>query len=75
MMALDSSLWSGLKHLMTFIGKSLEFAFWADGEPNNMNNEDCVQIYQPLQGRWRDISCNSTDQVIMCERLLPIGKK
>ena len=39
-------------------GAALPFTNFAPGEPNNVNNEDCVEAFQ--DGRWNDISCDSS---------------
>ncbi|XP_032906729.1 CD209 antigen-like protein C [Amblyraja radiata] len=32
--------------------------FWNKGEPNNENDEDCVEMY--IGGNWNDLPCNGT---------------
>ncbi len=43
------------------------YCSWAQGEPNDNQNEDCAQVLS--DGRWNDIPCSNTLQTV-CE-LLP----
>ncbi|MDC0710701.1 CotH kinase family protein [Stigmatella sp. ncwal1] len=38
---------------------SINFTLWATSEPNNQNNEDCVQLYGEA-GTWNDVTCAGT---------------
>lgn len=31
--------------------------FWAEGEPNDARNEDCVEI-SPTNRKWNDLNCS-----------------
>lgn len=54
--------WLGLTDQVTegqfkwVTGEPLSYTNWAGGEPNNLLNEDCVQM-QLLSGKWQDVSC------------------
>ncbi|KAM8785461.1 C-type lectin domain family 4 member F isoform 2-T2 [Rhynchonycteris naso] len=41
-------------------GTSFNFQFWFENQPDNWNNEDCIQIQQ----KWNDIKCNTLHQWI-----------
>ena len=43
----------------------LPFSAWAPGEPNNVNNEDCVELADP---GWNDVPCEGdTKNAFICE--------
>ncbi|XP_066541579.1 C-type lectin domain family 4 member F-like [Hoplias malabaricus] len=48
-------------------GSALTTAYWAEGEPNNLNEEDCVHMSDRKNKTWNDLSCSSKRQWI-CER-------
>lgn len=64
------SYWIGLTDIAAegkFVwvnGAPLTYTNWAPGEPNNANNEDCVQTVGNYQ--WNDIGCTVT-LAYMCE--------
>ncbi|BFZ08891.1 hypothetical protein BsWGS_11930 [Bradybaena similaris] len=38
----------------------ISFTNWHSGEPNNNNNdEDCLNMYEPLNYNWNDESCDN----------------
>ena len=39
-------------------GSSLTYVSWSAGEPNNMNDEDCLELAY-TGGYWNDIWCSS----------------
>jgi len=39
-------------------GTCVDFLAWADGEPNNMGDEDCTVMYR--SGFWNDSGCNNS---------------
>ncbi|XP_044276260.1 collectin-46-like [Varanus komodoensis] len=45
-------------------GENISFTNWAPNEPNNSNNEDCVQLLD--NGFWNDNSCDG-DYLFICE--------
>ena len=47
-------------------GKNLTYLPWSGGEPNNWDNEDCLNIYRD-SSKWNDITCESKLPSI-CER-------
>ncbi|GMI60556.1 hypothetical protein ScalyP_jg8565 [Parmales sp. scaly parma] len=47
---------------------SNSFTRWAPGEPNNLGNEDCVEMY--ANGMWNDFSCAAVRQ-FLCVQSLP----
>ena len=38
-------------------GRCKRYTNWQHGEPNNLGNEDCTQMYG--NGRWNDLKCSS----------------
>jgi hypothetical protein len=40
---------------------------WADGEPNNWEEQDCVQLLPPWGHKWDDDFCNYQKKAI-CEK-------
>lgn len=44
-------------HFSWVDGTKTDYLNWARGEPNNLNDEDCVSIDQ--SGKWNDNSCNT----------------
>ena len=44
---------------------------WSPGEPNNANNEDCVEIYTGNGGFWNDIDCSRTWSHLVCNKYDP----
>lgn len=63
--------WIGLNDLETegtfkwASGEPVTYTRWASGEPNNLNNEDCVQLYP--DGTWNDKTCTSPWYRYICE--------
>ncbi|XP_062987740.1 mannose-binding protein C-like [Elgaria multicarinata webbii] len=45
-------------------GETIGFTNWNEGEPNNLSQEDCVEIFE--NGLWNDVAC-STEYLIVCE--------
>jgi hypothetical protein len=64
--------WIGLNDIdveNTFVwvtGDPLDFELWAQDEPNNSGNEDCVEI-ATTAGEWNDEGCGETRHYV-CER-------
>ena len=46
-------------------GVRATYTNWSPGEPNNVGNEDCVEIY--AGGKWNDISCYSR-KAFICDK-------
>ena len=46
-------------------GTRVSYFNWSPGEPNNVGNEDCVEIY--AGGKWNDISCYSR-KAFICDK-------
>lgn len=46
-------------------GNPLSYTRWAGGEPNNLSNEDCAQLYP--DGSWNDKACTSPWYRYICE--------
>jgi len=63
--------WIGLNDLETegtfkwVSGEPITYTRWATGEPNNLNNEDCAQLYP--DGTWNDKACSSPWYRYLCE--------
>lgn len=63
--------WIGLNDLETegtfrwLSGEPVAYTRWASGEPNNINNEDCAQLYP--DGTWNDKACSSPWYRYLCE--------
>uniref|UniRef100_A0A8D0BQY3 C-type lectin domain-containing protein n=1 Tax=Salvator merianae TaxID=96440 RepID=A0A8D0BQY3_SALMN len=45
-------------------GQVIEYTNWAPGEPNNIDNEDCVEMHP--DGKWHDRTCDLA-WLIICE--------
>ncbi|XP_061490946.1 pulmonary surfactant-associated protein D-like isoform X2 [Rhineura floridana] len=45
-------------------GEVIGYSNWAQGEPNNLGNEHCVEMH--LDGKWHDRAC-SLEWLIICE--------
>ncbi|XP_077206967.1 pulmonary surfactant-associated protein D-like [Paroedura picta] len=45
-------------------GVEVRYSNWAPGEPNNLENEDCVEMH--LDGRWHDRRCGFV-WLVICE--------
>ena len=39
-------------------GKQFSIDDWNPGEPNNDDNQDCLQIYQSSDYHWDDVGCS-----------------
>ncbi len=49
------------------------YSNWNPGEPNNVNNEDCAEVYSHVGGdRWNDLPC-SRARAYLCENDLGSG--
>jgi hypothetical protein len=46
---------------------SYSYVNWADGEPNNWEEQDCVQLLPPWGHKWDDDFCNYQKKAI-CEK-------
>ncbi|XP_057315128.1 C-type lectin domain family 4 member F-like [Hydractinia symbiolongicarpus] len=53
------------RHFRWVDGTKTDYLNWASGEPNNLNNEDCVSI--DLKGKWNDNSCD-TEFYFICKK-------
>jgi len=42
------------------------YTYWANGEPNNQNNEDCLMYYYNSNAQWNDNPCGY-NYVFICE--------
>ena len=40
-------------------GTPLEFTAWNEGEPNNVGEEDCVNLPTWSAGLWNDLPCDA----------------
>lgn len=49
-------------------GNKITFTQWSIGSPNNLFNEDCIEMYSS-NGEWNDKRCGSTISFI-CEKNL-----
>ena len=47
-------------------GATLSYTNWAGNEPNNWDNEDCVNMYAEDNGLWNDIKCDMSSPAV-CE--------
>ena len=47
-------------------GEPFSYNAWADGEPNNSGNEDCVELNRFGDETWNDIDCDQSLRFI-CE--------
>ncbi|XP_033004646.1 pulmonary surfactant-associated protein D-like [Lacerta agilis] len=45
-------------------GDVIGYSNWAQGEPNNLGNEDCVEMHQ--DGKWHDRGC-TLEWLVICE--------
>eukprot|EP01084_Bolivina_argentea_P156101 272037_1 len=70
-MAHDMVCWIGLKRPFTtwLDSKSVEFANWRKGEPNNEGgDQDCTEIYP--NGLWNDENCEK-GRAFICQKIQP----
>ncbi|XP_004701425.1 mannose-binding protein C [Echinops telfairi] len=51
-------------HFVDLKGRPLSYRNWNDGEPNDVNGEDCTILLK--DGKWNDVSCNSNFMAV-CE--------
>ena len=63
--AKDSRRWIGLNDIDSegnwkWLSGSSSYTRWDSGEPNNANNEDCVEI--ATNAYWNDEGCNDNDK-------------
>jgi len=55
--------WIGLNdlaqegHYVWTDGTSTSFYLWAPGQPNNSDNQDCIDIWDTAVGEWNDAKC------------------
>ena len=49
-------------------GETKGYENWADGEPNNMPQSDCVKMWDTGNGQWDDTLCSRKDEYAVCER-------
>merc|ERR1711957_282753 len=47
------------------VAKGNNFRSWNKGEPNNVRNEDCVEMFQ--SGKWNDLKC-ATKRPFFCQK-------
>merc|ERR1712166_1375694 len=47
------------------VAKGNNFRSWNKGEPNNVRNEDCVEMFQ--SGKWNDLKC-ATKRHFFCQK-------
>ena len=40
---------------------------WAEGEPNNFGNEDCVALERRMGHLWDDVGCDGFNAHALCE--------
>ncbi|XP_034993959.1 pulmonary surfactant-associated protein D-like isoform X1 [Zootoca vivipara] len=45
-------------------GDAIAYSNWARGEPNNLGNEDCVEMHE--DGKWHDRGC-TLEWLVICE--------
>ncbi|XP_069835333.1 pulmonary surfactant-associated protein D-like [Dendropsophus ebraccatus] len=45
-------------------GNPIIYLNWSPGEPNNLGDEDCVEMYD--NGKWNDKSCGD-NRLVICE--------
>ena len=51
-------------------GQPVSYTFWGGANPDNWEEEDCVQLMPSNNGRWNDISCTTGyTQTTLCERV------
>ncbi len=48
-------------------GVAWTYTNWQGGEPNNVNNEDCLQLWRFTGGTWNDGNCSQAHHYI-CEK-------
>ncbi|XP_037087317.1 lectin BRA-3-like [Pollicipes pollicipes] len=62
--------WIGLNDLSSennFVwsdGSSVDFTNWMDGQPNNLLDQDCVNVQDPATGKWDDNHCKENKNFI-----------
>ncbi|XP_006869057.1 PREDICTED: CD209 antigen-like protein 2-like [Chrysochloris asiatica] len=66
----DKRIWIGLSDLHSegtwhWVDNTvLKLSFWVEGEPNNLGEEDCVELYNP---GWNDNQCTA-ENLWVCEK-------
>ena len=76
-------IWIGLKYspgsdkwVWISSGDEVGFSSWRPGEPNNVNGENCVEMFSTVStpGTWNDLNCGSEDnnRGAICERPKPL---
>ncbi|KAK7475698.1 hypothetical protein BaRGS_00033069 [Batillaria attramentaria] len=47
-------------------GRNITFSDWSDGggQPNNRNNQDCLEIRKAFDFRWNDFTCTARNRYI-----------
>ncbi|XP_033127012.1 CD209 antigen-like protein 2 isoform X2 [Anneissia japonica] len=49
------------------------FSSWGQNEPNNINNENCVELH--CNGKWNDVDCESAYNSAFCEKVASSSKE
>lgn len=70
--AANSDYWIGVTDAATegtylnVKGAAQTFLPWDNGQPNNINNSDCVEVHQ-INRTWNDTLCATTMSAALCE--------
>ena len=48
-------------------GTPVQYVNWADGQPNDLLDQDCVSVLEDGSGKWDDNHCKYT-KLFICER-------
>ena len=72
--SIDDTVWIGIDDkskeghfIYASDGTSVEYTNWHSGQPDNHNNEDCVDLIKDFGYEWNDHQCEVKNSFI-CER-------
>ncbi|XP_022088561.1 lymphocyte antigen 75-like [Acanthaster planci] len=74
----ETSCWIGLNDRAQEMlyqwsnGETVTFTNWNAHEPNNVNGEDCIELYIH-SGYWNDLPCKGYDRSSLCRQGLSTG--
>ncbi|CAL1543038.1 unnamed protein product [Lymnaea stagnalis] len=76
-----TALWIGLDDVLmenSFMWSDrspVTYTNWNPGEPNNSNNEDCVEMLSYANGKWNDVPCGLKLNMTLCKMSMSLQPK